>query len=452
MKKITLIIGLVAFSTIVRSQNGLEKIIVEKYYISNADDAAGSEGALPIGSVTYRVYADMLPGYNFRALYGNSNHPLKISTTTTFFNNEDRGVTTANAIDSKYLKSNTVALDSWLSVGASAIGQFGVLKSEDNGAANLVQANTILKNNVADMDIPLTVQDGNMAGTPEAVTLVGLTTELNVFDATSQVGGSFFTKDGAISALTITGAVGPTSENRILIGQFTTDGVFSFELNLQIGKTDSDIIQYFVASNPTGNEISIPTLIFPSNALGNSAPSITLTAPTTAVKNDVVALSATASDADGTITRVEFFVDNVSIGVDLSSPYTANWTAVAGDHIFKATATDNSSVTTTSSTINITVTEASTGINELNGTEKNVSVYPNPLTSELNITIKNAKVSNYNFYKIHDYKGVLVLENELGQIGNDYTETVNVSTLPSGVYFLTVSLAGEKTIKKINIQ
>ena len=33
-----------------------------------------------------------------------------------------------------------------------------------------------------------------------------------------------------------------------------------------------------------------------------------------------------------------------------------------------------------------------------------------------------------------------------------HTETIDISTLPSGVYFLTVSLAGEKTIKKISVQ
>ena len=45
------------------AQNGLENIVVEKYYVSNAADAAGSiannGGALPVGAVTYRIYADM---------------------------------------------------------------------------------------------------------------------------------------------------------------------------------------------------------------------------------------------------------------------------------------------------------------------------------------------------------------------------------------------------------
>ena len=538
MKKITLLFGLVAFSTIVRAQNGLEQIIVEKYYVSNAADAAGSTGTLPEGSVTYRVYADMLSGYKFQALYGDVNHALKINTTTTFFNNEDRGSTKANGIQSVYLKNNSVALDSWFSVGAAAAGQFGVLKTEDDGAANLlpISSNSMLKNNDASAGIALSVQDGIIAGSPQSLEFVGFDPSAGIFDATSLQGGSFITNDGAIAALN--GATGPTAANRVLLGQFTTTGDLSFEFNIQIG-TPTGGTQNFVAKNPTGNEISIPTLILvpnvaPSitisavttanvgdivtigataadvdgtitqveffvdnvsvgvvstspysvnwtavagahdfkavatdnsgatktssissitvNVVGNNAPSITLTAPTTAVKNEVVVLSATAADTDGTITQVEFFVDNVSVGVDVTSPYSVNWTAVTGSHAFKAIATDNSSGATTSSIINVTVTDPSVGINELNSTDKFVSVYPNPATSELNITIKNAKVSNDNFYILNDYKGALVLKGEFGQIANEYTETINISTLPTGVYFLTVSLAGEKTIKKISVQ
>ena len=175
-KNLLLGLGLALFGTVAQAQNGLEQIVVEKYYISTAADAAGSVGTLPVGSVTYRVYADMLPGYKFQALYGNGDHTLKVSTSTTFFNNEDRGATTPATIPSAQLKNNTVALDSWFSVGASAAGQFGVLKSDDNGAVNLVSANSLLKNNAVKMGIPLTTQDGNLAGSPEAVTLVGFGT------------------------------------------------------------------------------------------------------------------------------------------------------------------------------------------------------------------------------------------------------------------------------------
>ena len=55
---------------LVKAQNGLENITVEKYYVSNAADATGSIGVLPVGSVTYRIFADLLPGYKFQAAYG----------------------------------------------------------------------------------------------------------------------------------------------------------------------------------------------------------------------------------------------------------------------------------------------------------------------------------------------------------------------------------------------
>jgi chitodextrinase len=352
-KKIFLGIGLSLLGTTLHAQDGLEKIIVEKYYISTIADSIGSQGTLPVGSVTYRIYADMLPGYKFQALYGNSDHALKVKTSTTFFNNEDRGATTANAIASGQLKNNTVALDSWFSVGASAAGQFGVLKSEDNGAANLITLNSLLKNNISKLGIPLTTQDGNQAGTPEAVTLVGLTTELDVFDAVSQTGNSFITTDGAISALN--GATGPTASNRILLGQFTTDGVFSFEFNIQIG-TPTGGAQKYVASNPINGEKTIASLKYETNEL----PSVSITSPAnnaTFLTGAIANITASASDIDGTITQVEFFVDGNSIGTDNVAPYENSYPTTTGAHVLTAVAKDNKGDSTISEVVNILVSD-----------------------------------------------------------------------------------------------
>jgi hypothetical protein len=353
-KKIILGLGMSLLGSALHAQDGLEKIIVEKYYISTTADTVGtsSKGKLPIGSVTYRVYADMLPGFKFQALYGNSDHALKVKTSTTFFNNEDRGATTANAIASAYLKNNTIALDSWFSVGASAAGQFGVLKSEDNGAANLLTLNSLLKNNNSKLGIPLTTQDGNQAGSPEAVTLVGLTTELDVFDATSQFGNSFSTTNGAISALS--GAAGPTAENRVLLGQFTTDGVFSFEFNIQIGTPTPGVSQKYVVSNPINGEKTIASLKYETNQL----PNVSITSPAnnaTFLTGAVANITASASDIDGTVSQVEFFVDGKSVGVDNTAPYEKAYTTILGNHLLTAVAKDNKGDSTISEEIKISV-------------------------------------------------------------------------------------------------
>ena len=431
------------------SQKGLEGIIVEKYYISTATDAAGSitaeAGLLPEGSVTYRVYADMLPGYKFKALYGNENHPLKVATTTKFFNNEDRGKKTANDIASIQLKNNTVALDSWFSVGASATGQFGVLKSEDNGAVNLVSANTLLKNNVADIGIPLTTQDGNMAGTPEQVTIVGITTELDIFDATSQVGGSCTINDGAFSALS--GAAGPTAENRILLGQFTTDGIFTFELNVRIGNSTPGYSETYVASNPIAGEFSIPSLILAPNG----SQILSIKAPLTAIVDEDVKITATITDDKIKVTQVEFFVDDVSVGIDNTVPsYEVNWKAKIGSHTIKAiaTVTDGSKLTSSSSTIDVQLV----GLNELSNSNFSVNVFPNPANDLLTINLINLKNNQDVNLSIFDFKGAFISTTSINVSSNDFKHKLDVSNLKSGVYFMNITTENETIVEKIIIE
>lgn len=253
---------LVILSKYTCAQNGLEKIIVEKYYVSDAADATASIGVLPVGSVTYRIFADMLPGYKFQAIYGVVGHEFRIETNTSFFNNEDRGkkIPSYTKVGAK---DNTVMLDTWLSIGAGCLGNYGVLKSEDNGVLTVVNNDGILQNNDPSAGIPLTLQDGLLSGIPEEeVALVGFDgnfTALQLFDSASSVGNLFTTFDASIASLN--GSVGPTASNRVLIAQLTTDGLLSFELNIQIG-TPSGSVQNFVAKNPVGNEIQLPSLTF----------------------------------------------------------------------------------------------------------------------------------------------------------------------------------------------
>ncbi len=89
----------------------------------------------------------------------------------------------------------------------------------------------------------------------------------------------------------------------------------------------------------------------------NAAPNVSLAAPTVSGNAPAtVGLSATASDSDGTITKVEFFNGSILLASITSSPYTYSWTGVgAGTYSVSAKATDNSNAVTTSSAVNITV-------------------------------------------------------------------------------------------------
>jgi hypothetical protein len=265
MKKSLLIIASAILSISAFGQ-GLENIIVEKYYISDANDATVNDvgGVLPVGSVTYRVYVDMLPDYKMQAVFGIPGHELRIATTTLFFNNEDRGAISPTYTKNQ-AKNNTVMLDSWISVGAACAGNFGVLKSDDDGVANNTNNDGVLQNNNIDAGIPLTLQDGMVTGTPQTVTSLGIDAQLTMFDNINDGtnGPVFSTSDGSWAALS--GATGPNpATNMVLIGQFTTDGVFSFELNIQLG-TPSGGVERYVAINPIGSEIVFSGLTYTSD-------------------------------------------------------------------------------------------------------------------------------------------------------------------------------------------
>gem|GEM_PF-974853 len=247
---------------------GLEDVKVEKYYISDANDATDTDGgSLAAGSTTYRVFVDLAPGYELQAVYGNGAHQLNIGTTTQWFNNADRGETSGNQVGQNFLDENTVALDSWIAMSGASNGHLGILKSDDTngsivggvnndgGSANIPGG--LLVNNDPMAGIPLTTSDGLIPGTPPSVTVVGL--NVSMFDATNS-GVDLVSNGGAYSVLE--GVQGPTADNCVLIGQFTTNGDFSFTLNLQLGTPDGGVEQY-VWGNPVNAERTCEQLVYP---------------------------------------------------------------------------------------------------------------------------------------------------------------------------------------------
>ena len=55
------------------SQIMLDSVFVEKYHKATVADNA-LDANLPVGSVTYRIYIDMKPGYRLQSVYGVKNH------------------------------------------------------------------------------------------------------------------------------------------------------------------------------------------------------------------------------------------------------------------------------------------------------------------------------------------------------------------------------------------
>ncbi|PYV36664.1 MAG: hypothetical protein DMG06_30245 [Acidobacteria bacterium] len=95
------------------------------------------------------------------------------------------------------------------------------------------------------------------------------------------------------------------------------------------------------------------------SAAGNKPPAVTLTSPVngaTFAAPATISITASASDSDGTVSKVDFYSGSTLLGTDTASPYSFTWSNVkSGVYTFTAKATDNVGASTSSSAVTITV-------------------------------------------------------------------------------------------------
>lgn len=361
MRIISTLLLLIVWSTLAQAQ-GLEGIIVERYYQSDAADAANatsqfSVSPLTVGSITYRVYVDMLPNYKFSNIFGNANHALLVNTTTNFYNDPNYGVAVnPGTISAVNIRKHTAMIDSWFTTGGTCAGRVGVMESDDTDGTVGSQQNILANNPGGCFGLPLMGTNGLDGMMPFSATtyvvpnVLGVGSALDVLEQTE--GNTINITNGTIAALG--GVVGPTSANRVLIGQFTTSGAFSFELNVQIINTLTNVAENYVASNPIGSELTHPTLTYSPNTppvAANLFPANNATLTIGQTYN----LTANVTD-NVNVTAVAFYVDNTLLGTDNTVPFSYPYTATSGSHTYYVIATDNECASTTSQTTNFNVT------------------------------------------------------------------------------------------------
>jgi hypothetical protein len=262
MKVITIIICSIFYSTLF--SQGLENLIIEKYYISNSNDTLLNKynGQLKMGATTYRIYVDLLPGYRLQAVYGSKKHPMYIKTSTFFYNNGELGNTSPFVLPRKAIWKNTIMIDSWLTIGTAAEEFIGIPKKYDDTVKTIIHEKGLLQNDINKMGFPLFQRDGLKAvEIVPKVTFFGMDSLDYVLGNKCQ-GSRLYIDNGAWATLG-KGVVGADSlgNNHVLIAQLTTDGELSMELNLQIGSPEGKIINY-VARKPEGNELHHKSLSF----------------------------------------------------------------------------------------------------------------------------------------------------------------------------------------------
>jgi hypothetical protein len=243
-------------------QAQIESLIVETYYVSDSFDATDTlGGGLEEGSVTYRIYLDLTEGCSLMKIYGDEDHMIRIGSTEKFFNNAIRGKSFGYEISQTNLKLNTVALDTWITMGLSTNKHFGIPKSEDpdtsivggkyNDGGSEHIAGGLLVNSDPVAGTPLTVTDGLVLSTVSISGIVnyGIKNVLTGNDST--IFGDPANKGRLVSnnmgLIYNNGITGPTPDNKILLAQLTTRGEISFKLNVEVAVPDefgTKIIKY----------------------------------------------------------------------------------------------------------------------------------------------------------------------------------------------------------------
>ena len=135
-----------------------------------------------------------------------------------------------------------------------------------------------------------------------------------------------------------------------LLGTSTTFPYFYNWTNAPYGN-------YSITAKATDNN-GAETVSAPVNWIVNSAPSVSITSPVNSAMfapASNVSINASASDPDGTISKVDFYQGTTLIGTDSTSPFSISWNNVAlGASVLTAQATDNRGVVATSSAVTVT--------------------------------------------------------------------------------------------------
>lgn len=433
--------------------SGLEGIIVERYYVSDANDASDTDGStdLDSGEVTYRVFVDLKPGYKLITVGGFPDHEISFNTTTSFFYNDDRGETWGSDINDIHLNKNTVAIDSWLSAGASTDGYWGVPKDEDTDGSVLgandggSTGSPLLVNNDASIGLPLTTADGLLAGTPPGILSVG--TAPTIFN---DYGGATYSSSNFAWSSSIGNVEGPTASNKLLIGQFTTDGVLSYCLNVWVRIPDSlvcsdpnchQILEYYAVINPadtsgggfsSDNKFTLPSLCYSSASQqldclgvpgGPAVPGTTCDDGNADTQNDVYnnACACVGEDCLG----------------------------VLGGNALPGQPCDDNNATTVNDTWQTgCLCTGVVGIGEVAEPAIQVGAHPNPTRDQLWITMAGIDGKHIS-YTLRNALGQEMLTKDLGVQGSTWKGTLDLSGLSTGVYFLEVVGNDQRSTKRI---
>lgn len=433
---------LISMMIAINASAQVENVIVEKYYVSDANDATDTTGGRSIeaGSYTYRVFVDLAPGSKLKRIYGDINHPLIISSTDTFYNNTDRpDKNFGYLLNKSWLDDNpAIALDSWLTIGLALTAYTGVPKADDtdgsfiggtlnNGGTAAIPGGILINNDPTAGD-PLTIKDGYI---PNAQTY-GQWIDLGFEDAAGEdttvfgplnQGGNFYSTVASLQQNS--GVSGPDADNVVLVAQLTTAGELYFELNLEVEVFDGvnyNLVKY-VANDSIllQGEVISPFLTYPQ-ACGCTDPAYIEYSP-----------SYACNVQDSCKNLVVFgCMDTIACNYDASSNYHVQtlccYPGYCNDRDLELVCP---------------------GLN--NGRISITSMHPNPANEMLSLAIM--PIPDFDLQiRILDLSGRIIFNENTGKHDSPLQFSTNVSSFAPGMYILQVMSGDQMESRKIHIE
>ena len=258
--------------------------------------------------------------------------------------------------------ANTLS-EKWEGLGLIPLGEptapddFLVLVANDNDfvATNIYQNGVFVGTNALTIDNMFLAYRVSLPGvgaaaptnTAPGVTLNGPTNAMLSAPAAFTLTANGYDQDGIITNVVF-------YEDAVIIGE---DATFPFQLALSGVAAGTHTYTVVVSDNSGATATSAPRTVVVT--VDNFLPNVTLAGPTNPTLSALatVALTASASDPDGTVTKVEFYDDATKVGQKTSAPYTLTVSNVpAGLHTYTAVATDNQGATSNSVAFVLNVT------------------------------------------------------------------------------------------------
>lgn len=424
MKKLFSI--LFCLSVCVNSYSQLEGLFVERYYVSDSLDATDTIGGhLLQGEVTYRLFLDLAPGSRLISVFGDSEHPFSIASTRRFFNNNG-GDSFGYEIPKVEYESNTVALDSYITLGqngSQGLRKFyGIPKSQDtdgsfigglnnDGGSEMIDGG-LLTNEDPSAGIPLIEADG--------MDTLNLTISswfsFGIVDFASGADSSIFSPEAVDSSflsdefiLQCEGVYGVNPDsNQVLIAQLTTPGELSLRLNAKIINAIGDTITYVgtnVVNQP--NTFFAPYLVYPQ-VCGCIDPYYIEFSPDFACSLDGACQTPVIYGCIDTLAcnydeAANFHVENLCC-----------YPGFCQERDIEEVCP------------------------QLKGETFDFKVFPNPVIEQTFVQVISGVSSDITI-QVLDYNGVVVFMESVSQAPLNYSTQINFSDKPSGIYLVRVT-------------